>query len=143
MPKLGLGGDMARNGSFGASRPLALFCVRLKRLQEAAGLAQVSLAAAAGKSPQQMSAILNGQIRRQPDWAVVEHIVKACLARARESGRLVPPDLCDLEEWRRRYFDLEQDLEANGPQSGVRATDLHERGRPALKIIVGQIEPVS
>jgi tetratricopeptide (TPR) repeat protein/transcriptional regulator with XRE-family HTH domain len=109
-----LGGNMARGSSSAAPRPLALFCARLKRLQQAASLTQASLAAAAARSPQQMSAILNGQIRKPPDWTVVEQIVETCLARAREAGRLVPPDLCDREDWRRRYFDLEQDLEAEG-----------------------------
>jgi HEAT repeat protein/transcriptional regulator with XRE-family HTH domain len=119
---------MARSGSFAVPRPLALFCARLKRLQEAAGVTQARLAAAVGRSPQQMSAVLNGQIRRPPDWTVVEQVVKTCLARASEAGRLVPPDLSDLEDWRRRYFDLEQDLEAEGPHRGVSARQRNLRG---------------
>ena len=37
--------------------PVGLFCARLKRLQQAAGLTQASLAAAAGLKKSQMSAI--------------------------------------------------------------------------------------
>ena len=102
---------MAREDA-AASGPLALFCARLKRLQQAAGLTQASLAAAANRSTTQMSAILNGQIKKRPDWIVVEKIVGASLVHAKKAGRLVPPDLCDQEDWSRRYFDLEQDLDA-------------------------------
>ena len=92
--------------------PLGLFCARLKRLQEAAGLTQVSLAEAAGLKKSAMSAILNGRIERRPRWNVVKKIVHTCLLHANELDKLVPPDLCEEEEWRRRYFDLEQDLDA-------------------------------
>jgi transcriptional regulator with XRE-family HTH domain len=103
--------------------PLALFCARLKRLQQAAGLTQASLAEAAGLQKSQMSAILNGDIKKLPDWNVVKKVVHACLFQANETGRLVPPDLCDEEEWRRRYFDLEQDLDAAArPRRGTQRT---------------------
>jgi tetratricopeptide (TPR) repeat protein/transcriptional regulator with XRE-family HTH domain len=115
-----IGQDMAGEDAASAGGPLALFCARLKRLQEAAGLTQTSLAAAADRSTSQMSAILNGQIKKRPDWEVMRKVVSACLAHAKEAGRPVPPDLRDEEDWRRRYFDLEQDLEPG--RLGRRAT---------------------
>jgi HEAT repeat protein len=96
----------------GAAGPVALFCDRLRRLQQASGVKQAPLAAAAGRSTTQMSFILNGRIRRAPDWEVVEAIVRTCLAHTGRARRVVPPDLGDLEDWRRRHLDLEQDLDA-------------------------------
>jgi WD40 repeat protein len=105
------GGMMARGGP-AAGGPVALFCERLRRLQVTSGVRQAALAAAARRSTTQMSDILNGRVRRAPVWEVVEAVVCACLAHAEQAGRLVPPDLGDVEDWRRRYFDLEQDLDA-------------------------------
>ena len=109
-------------GPAGGLAPLALFCMRLKRLQQAAGLTQASLARSAGLQKSQMSAILNGDIKKLPDWNVVKKVVHACLFRAREAGKPVPPDLRDEGEWRRRYLDVEQDLDAVArPRHGARA----------------------
>jgi tetratricopeptide (TPR) repeat protein/transcriptional regulator with XRE-family HTH domain len=98
----------------GAAGPVALFCDRLRRLQQASGLTQARLVEVSGRGRTQISDILNGQITEAPDWTVVEKIVAACLAYAADEGRPVPPDLGDLQDWRRRYFDLEQDLDARG-----------------------------
>ena len=91
--------------------PLALFCARLKRLQAASGINQSRLLSAAHLGRSQMSDILNGKIRRLPDWDVTNAVVRACLEYAKTSGRPVPPDLRDEGDWRRRYADLEHDLE--------------------------------
>ena len=75
-------------------------------------MTQARIVEVSGRGRTQISDILNGKITEAPDWTVVEKIVTACLAYASDEGRLVPPDLGDLEDWRRRYFDLEQDLDA-------------------------------
>ena len=103
---------MERADSGTISGPLDLFCARLKRLQEASGISQTSLAAAAHLGTSQMSDILNGKIKRLPDWDVTIKVVRACLAYAEAKRRRVPPDLRDLGDWLRRYSDLEQDLDA-------------------------------
>jgi len=102
---------MARGDSGTATGPLALFCARLKRLQLAAGIKQTSLARTAHRSTTQISDILNGNIKKRPDWDVIALVVHACLEHAERTGRPVPPDLRDEEDWRRRYGDLEHDLE--------------------------------
>lgn len=57
-----------------------------------------------------MSDILNGNIKRLPDWDVTVTVVRACLEHGERAGRLVPPDLRDETDWRRCYGDLEQDV---------------------------------
>ena len=105
---------MAR-GDFGtAPGPLALLCARLKRLQIAAGIKQTSLVSATHLGKSQMSAILNGNIKRPPDWDVIATVVRACLEHAGKTGRPVPPDLRDEDDWRRRFGDLEHDLDTEG-----------------------------
>ena len=94
------------------SLPLTLFCARLKRLQRAADLTQTSLASAAHLSTSQISDILNGKIKRLPDWDIVATVVRACLAHAKEEGKSLPMDLRDEADWRRRFADLEQDFDA-------------------------------
>ena len=91
--------------------PLALFCARLRRLQKAAGILQTSLARATRLSTSQMSDILNGKIKRPPDWDITANIVRACVDHASRAGRSIPPDLRDVDDWRRRYGDLEQDYD--------------------------------
>lgn len=114
--------------------PLVLFCARLKHLQRAAGITQVNLAHAAHLSSSQMSDILNGQIKRRPDWNVTITVVRACLRHAESMGMPVPPDLRDEEDWRRRYRDLEQDLDTTRPvteQPGPTFAELLRRLRIA------------
>jgi transcriptional regulator with XRE-family HTH domain len=102
-----LAGGMPAGGVPG---PLGLFCTRLRRLQQAAGISQTSLARAVGLSTSQMSDILNAKIRRLPGWEVTDTLVGACLAYAQKAGRSLPPDLRDRADWRRRYGDAEYDL---------------------------------
>lgn len=102
-----------------ASGPLALFCARLKRLQLASGITQARLKDVAHLGRAQMSDMLNGRIKRPPDWNVTIAVVRACLEYAETRGRPVPPDLRDEGDWRRRYADLEHDLDAGG-RSGPR-----------------------
>lgn len=91
--------------------PLVLFCARLKRIQVASSISQVSLARAVHLSKSQMSDILNGKIRRLLSWDVTIAMVRVCLEHAESRGSIVPPDLRDEEEWRRRYADVERDLD--------------------------------
>ena len=125
-----------------AAGPLPLFCGRLKRLQQAVGLTQTSLARTAQLSTTQMSDILNGKINTPPDWDVVDIVVRACLDHAASKGKSLAPDLRDEDDkgnkdiWRRRYGDLEQDFEATArPHRGTRAA--------AERIVetVGQCDP--
>jgi len=67
-----------------------------------------------------MSDILNGRIKQCPNWQVTVMVVRTCLEHAERTGRPVPPDLRDEEDWRRRYYDLEQDIDA-GARSGREA----------------------
>lgn len=105
-----------------ASDPLALFCARLKRLQLASGASQASLAGAARLGRSQLSDVLNGKIKKVPDWDATLGMVRACLKHAEAKGRTVPPDLRDEGDWRRRYSDVEHDLNAGArsrPRSEV------------------------
>lgn len=61
---------MGRGGIPEPEGPVARFCGRLRRLQEASGVKQSALAAKASLGKSQMSAILNGQIKKAPDWKV-------------------------------------------------------------------------
>jgi adenylylsulfate kinase-like enzyme len=94
-----------------APGPLVLFCARLRRLQQASGIAQAGLARAVQLSTSQTSEILNGKIKRPPSRQATVSMVRACLDHAKKAGRVVPPDLSDVKDWERRLFDLEQDLD--------------------------------
>jgi uncharacterized protein YidB (DUF937 family) len=107
------------------SGPLARFCDRLNRIQVASGISRASLAGAAHLGTSQMSDILNGKIKRLPDWDVTIAVVRACLEYAGAKDRPVPPDLRDEGDWRRRYADLEHDL------------DSEARSRPRLAVLTG------
>ena len=102
---------MARGDHGTAVGPLALFCARLKRLQQAVGITQTSLARTACLGTSQMSDILNGNIKRPPDWDVTATVVRACLDWAERAHKPVPADLGDEADWRRRYGDLEHDVD--------------------------------
>lgn len=100
------------------------FCQKLRRLWRESGIKQQDLAHAVGISPQWMSDILNGNIRRLPDWLLVRAIVETCRAYAMENGRTLPPDLAEFDPWRSRYFDLEQDREPPAHRADHQHSDL-------------------
>jgi transcriptional regulator with XRE-family HTH domain len=102
---------VTREDTDAVSGLLQTFCARLKRLQQASGLTQVALAGYAGLGKSQMSAILNGDVKELPDWDVIYAAVHACLDHASKRGRKLPPDLSDEKDWRRRYSDLERDIQ--------------------------------
>jgi len=82
-----------------------------------------------------MSEILNGNIKRVPDWDLVGKIVNICIEHADHEHRVVPPDLRERERWRHRHTDLENDF-----------NNLRRRGNahtgPALKSRKGTEEAV-
>ena len=104
---------MAGEDTGHAGSPLRTFCARLKRLQQAAGLTQGALAGHADLGKSQMSAILNGGITRLPDWDVICAVVGACLDHAAEKGKTLPADISDKNDWKRRYGDVERDIEVD------------------------------
>jgi hypothetical protein len=69
-----------------------------------------------------MSDVLNGKIKKIPDWDATIGVVRACLKHAEAKGKPVPLDLRDEGDWRRRYADVEHDLNAGArsmPRSEV------------------------
>src|ERR1700722_2414720 len=102
-----------------APGPLALFCARLRCLQQASGISQASLARAAHLGRTQMSDILNGKVKRLPKWEITMAMVRASVAYAESKGGLISEGLRDESDWRRRYADVEHDLDAvvrSGPR---------------------------
>ena len=136
---------MARGESSGIPDSLTLFCARLRRLQRAVGITQTSLAGAAHLGTSQMSDILGGKIKRLPDWNVTAMMVGACLEYAEKTGRPVPPDLCDEGDWRRRYSDLEHDLdtaaEARPPREAAAGWALADVSDPFALEVHRAVQP--
>ena len=77
--------------------PVADFCTALRDLQVASGISRSALAREINYGRSQLYDILDGRIRRPPEWdRLVEPLVRACLR-----GR---PDLEPMvAEWRTRY----------------------------------------
>ncbi|MBA2694970.1 MAG: tetratricopeptide repeat protein, partial [Actinobacteria bacterium] len=74
--------------------PVAEFCVGLRRLQQGSGLDRAALARRVGYSRSQLYEILDGRIRRPPEWdRLVEPLVRVCTGN---NERVVT-------EWRRRH----------------------------------------
>ena len=81
---------MARERNEG---PVAEFCAALRRLQQGCGLDVAALARQLRYSRSQLYAILDGQVRKPPEWdRLVEPLVRACTGDDRAVG-----------VWRRRY----------------------------------------
>ncbi|MEV6630873.1 helix-turn-helix transcriptional regulator [Actinoplanes sp. NPDC051470] len=73
--------------------PVAAFCAELKELSRAAGRKPAALAATLSMSRGQLYAIINGEVKRPPDFArFVEPFVRAC------GG-----DDAAVAQWRRRH----------------------------------------
>ena len=74
--------------------PVAEFCAGLRRLQQGSGLDRAVVARRVGYSRSQLYEILDGRIRRPPEWdRLVEPLVRACTS----------DDLRKVAEWRRRH----------------------------------------
>ena len=81
----------------GRQGPVAEFCARLRRLQQESGPGRAALARRVGYSRSQLYAILDGQIRRPPEWdRLVKPLVRACTG----------DDERAVAEWRRRHHVL-------------------------------------
>lgn len=77
--------------------PVADFCAALRQLQLDSGLGRVALARQVNYSKSQLYAILDGEIRRPPEWdRVVEPLVRACTG----------DDERAVNYWRRRHGEL-------------------------------------
>jgi HEAT repeat protein len=100
-------GPMAAEGGRNSDGALQEFCARLKRLQVMSGISQAALTGHAGLGRTQMSDVLNGNIRRVPDWDIVQAVVRACSRHAESRGIILPPDVGNEQAWRLRYADLE------------------------------------
>ncbi|MCA1676728.1 MAG: helix-turn-helix domain-containing protein, partial [Actinobacteria bacterium] len=63
----------------GREGPVAEFCAALRRLQQGSGLDRAVVARRVGYSRSQLYEILDGRIRRPPEWdRLVEPLVRAC-----------------------------------------------------------------
>ena len=68
----------------GANGPVAEFCAALRELQSSSGISRPALARQLHYGRSQLYEILDGRIRRPPEWdRLVEPLVRACLAGAR------------------------------------------------------------
>ncbi len=66
----------------GREGPVAEFCAGLRRLQQGSGLDRAVVARRVGYSRSQLYEILDGRIRRPPEWdRLVEPLVRACTGR--------------------------------------------------------------
>ena len=89
---------------------LVQLCHDLRLLREQAGGPSVrTLAVEVGLGKSQVDAILNGRIRRPPEWSVVRGLVEAFYRCARDRGRLDRLSIrAGLDEyWRPRYTLVE------------------------------------
>jgi tetratricopeptide (TPR) repeat protein len=99
-------------GSGPGTGPVAGFCADLRELRRGSGRDPVALASQLKISRTQLYAILNGEIKRPPDWTkFVEPLVQACT-----SG-----DPKTMAQWRRRHavlVDVCEELRRQGRRSG-------------------------
>jgi DNA-binding CsgD family transcriptional regulator/tetratricopeptide (TPR) repeat protein len=99
-----------------AQQLLAELCADLRRVwTEAGGPSLRTLEVQLRVSKSQLGAVLNGRIRRPPDWRVVNGLVQAIDRYASNNGQLERVSLrLGVEEfWRPRYAVLEHAFSAN------------------------------
>ena len=78
----------------GQEGPVAEFCAGLRQLQQGSGLDLAVLARRVGYSRSQLYEILDGRIRRPPEWdRLVDPLVRACTG----------DDAHAIAAWRRRH----------------------------------------
>ncbi|GIH26145.1 hypothetical protein Aph01nite_44550 [Acrocarpospora phusangensis] len=105
---------------------LGRLCADLRLLRvQAGGPSLRGLAVRLGLSKSQLGVILNGRIRKLPDWTVVKGLVDGCRQYAQDHGRLGQLSLATgVEEyWRPRYSLVEYALQdASRPRIPPRET---------------------
>lgn len=81
----------------GGDGPVAEFCAALRELQRSSGLSRSALARQLHYGRSQLYEILDGRIRRPPEWdRLVEPLVRACVPDHVDPQR-------EVAEWRRRH----------------------------------------
>lgn len=99
--------------------PVGQFCAELAELQRASGLSRTALARMLNYGRSQVYEILDGRIKRPPEWdRLVEPLVRTCLSRS-----LTGPGLeRAVADWRRRHEGLVRvcdELSRHRPQATV------------------------
>ena len=121
----------ARAGA--GSGPVAEFCAGLRQLRQASGYDPVALARQLKISRTQLYAILNGDVKRPPDWTrFVGPLVEACTGG----------DARQVAEWRRRHAVLVgvfDELSRQDRQSRLPADDRVAGPLPGVQVVVGEI----
>jgi hypothetical protein len=124
----------------GSDSPVAEFCAELRQLRLASGTEVAALARKLNISRAQLYAILNGEIRRPPDWdKVVGPLVAACTGDDRRV----------LDRWRRRHAVLtgvveelrRRDRRSRPPGPPVAVPGAPDPGRAALAEVRYSLPP--
>ncbi|GIJ47766.1 hypothetical protein Val02_46520 [Virgisporangium aliadipatigenens] len=112
-----------------AQELLASLCTDLRQLRAQAGGPSLRvMAGRLGLGKSQLSAILNGQIRRPPDWQVVAGLVECIREHAVDNSRTERLSLRTglAEHWRPRFTVLEYAFSA--PATGPTVGEPHRTG---------------
>jgi thiaminase len=116
---------MTPHGSHG---PVAEFCAALRDLQRSSGISRPQLARQLHYGRSQLYEILDGRIRRPPEWdRLVEPLVRACIPGGNGAERVVA-------DWRRRHDVLVRVHEELARQP-VRTGPEKTRQRAASRIL--------
>jgi len=115
------------------SGPVAEFCAGLRQLRQVSGYDPVALARRLKISRTQLYAILNGEVRRPPDWTrFVGPLVEACTGG----------DARQVTEWRRRHAVLVgvfDQLSRQERRWRSPADDRADGPLPGGQVVVGEI----
>jgi len=97
----------------GSGGPVARFCAGLRQLQQSSGLDRAALARRVNYSRSQLYEILDGGIRRPPEWdRLVEPLIRACTG----------DDERAVGDWRRRHsvlVEVYRELKDNDQQDST------------------------
>jgi len=129
-----------------AAEVLATFCHDLRLLREQAGGPSVRvLAARVGLGKSQVDAILNGRIRRPPEWHVVRGMVDAFYGFARDSRRLSQLSItAGLDEyWRPRHALLEYALTQPPAAPATGAANGTGASADPVAVVPRQLPPIA
>ena len=115
------------------SGPVAEFCAGLRQLRQASGYDPVALGRQLRISRTQLYAILNGEVKRPPDWSsFVGPLVEACTGG----------DARQVAEWRRRHAVLVGVFDELSRQDRRARPPADSRGDgpvPGGQVVVGEI----